>query len=320
MSLRSGTPTRFRSTPGCSWGAARSAGHPVEPLERRLCLSASHLFRDAVTYDVGHPLTSVASDEFNDDGFTDIVAAGPDGVFLLFNEGDKHFAPAVQASTTPSTSMMVADFNGDFRDDLALANPAGTDVVVLLQKGDGTFVSPVVSPAGLAPSYLASGDFNGDGFIDLVASGDRGVTVLLGTGDGGFGAPVRVDRASAGPFGGVAVADVNNDGTDDFAVSVRGAVKVFPSRGDGTFARAARYAVGSGRASPGVVLASFGPHDASDLAVTDPATDTVYVLRGRVDRDTMIGNGKFGPPRCAGSGTARRRCRPRSSRPTTTTT
>ena len=85
----------------------------------------------------------------------------------------------------------MADFNGDGKPDLAVANHnVSNDVSVLLGNGDGTFQTAQNFAAGLTPSSVAVGDLNGDGKPDLAVannSRDSGtVSVLLGNGDGTF--------------------------------------------------------------------------------------------------------------------------------------
>ena len=83
---------------------------------------------------------------------------------------------------------MSADFNGDGRADLAVANEGSNDVSILLGNGDGTFQTQQIDAVGSSQTALVTGDFNGDGRADLavVNAGSDDVSVLLGNGDGTF--------------------------------------------------------------------------------------------------------------------------------------
>src|SRR4051812_20980947 len=89
----------------------------------------------------------------------------------------------VRAGIRPS-SLVVGDFNGDGRSDLAVTDETSGTVLVLLGVGGGFFLSPVTTPVGLGPRAVASGDFNRDGRLDLVVANflSNTVWVLLGNG------------------------------------------------------------------------------------------------------------------------------------------
>lgn len=142
------------------------------------------------------------------------------------------------AGSRPS-AVLLADFNGDEKLDLAVANSGGNDVTIQLGYGDGTFGFDMRIPTGPMPMALASGDFNGDGKADLVSANFDGneVRVFLGRGDGTFGDGVSYP-VGAGPAT-VAVGDLNGDHIPDLAVGNRGDhISILLGRGDGTFAQA----------------------------------------------------------------------------------
>src|SRR5260221_9411685 len=93
-------------------------------------------------------------------------------------------APSYSTGRNP-IAITVADFNGDGRPDLAVANNRDGNVSVLLGNADGTFQTAVNYGAGTAPKSIAAADLNGDGRIDLVvanAMGNKG-SILLGNGN-----------------------------------------------------------------------------------------------------------------------------------------
>jgi hypothetical protein len=115
--------------------------------------------------------------------------------------------------------LVAADFNGDGKLDLALANYFGNTVSILLGNGDGTFTAGATPVTGRDPEWVAAGDFNGDGKVDLAVSNyeDNTVSILLGNGDGTF-TTAATPGVSKGP-GGLAVADFNGDGKLDVAAT-----------------------------------------------------------------------------------------------------
>src|ERR1039458_9200554 len=137
-------------------------------------------------------------------------------------------------------SVAVGDFNGDGKQDLAVANWGDSTGTVLLGNGSGGFTPAAGSPFAVQyPWSVAVGDFNGDGKQDLaIASGGAGggtnsnsVTVLLSNGSGGFTvAPGSPFAAGWGPSS-VAVGDFNGDGKPDLAVTNYSSIDVTGPRG-----------------------------------------------------------------------------------------
>src|SRR5437879_4093951 len=58
-------------------------------------------------------------------------------------------------------SVAVADFNGDGRQDLAVANVNGNELTILLGNGNGGFTPAAASPIAInRPYFVAEADFN----------------------------------------------------------------------------------------------------------------------------------------------------------------
>src|SRR5271165_331404 len=173
--------------------------------------------------------TGVATGDFNGDGIPDVVAANYSnstaaGIVVYLSNGDGTVAPGVNYGTSASLEwVVVGDFNGDGKLDVAASDWVNGVVQIFLGNGDGTFTvgqtfatDTVDNPE---PEGLAVGDFNHDGKLDLaVANADSGnVGVLLGNGDGTFAA-VTTYSVDAWSYYIVAV-DLNNDGYLDLAVT-----------------------------------------------------------------------------------------------------
>ena len=141
-------------------------------------------FLAPVNYAAGGWPQFVATDDINNDGKPDLVVANfrvsdftiSANVSILLGNGDGTFrAPA---SYNPGgRAVAVADFNGDGRPDVAVAN---NGIAVLLGNGDGAFQTAVnFNSPGSQP--LVVGDFNGDGMPDLAVVNSTGVSILLNT-------------------------------------------------------------------------------------------------------------------------------------------
>ena len=209
---------------------------------------------------------SIAVGDFNGDGKMDLAVvdrgASTDSVFFYTGNGDGTFQAPTSVSLgglAASNQIVAADFNKDGHLDVAVSEINGSNVVVILGVGNGTFQAPRTIALPAQGWGIAVGDFNGDGVPDLVATSPSigGVSVFLGKGDGNF---TPVNNPATGtlpttnadvPGGGaqpIAVGDFNKDGKQDLIAGLSGVnsaacVAVLLGNGDGTFGPEALFGV-----------------------------------------------------------------------------
>jgi hypothetical protein len=239
---------------------------------------------------VGPQTWGVAVGDFNNDGIADLVSAGVgDGLIsVMIGNGNGTFKPRVTYAgplgSDPST-VVIADFNRDGKQDLAVVNGfSGTETLsIYIGNGDGTFQPQVTYNMGTDPVGLVAGDLNGDGFADL-ASVDRQnntVNVMIGNGDGTFQVLVAYPVGNL-PYA-AATGDFDGDGNLDLAVnnSDDGTVSVLFGNGDGTFRPQVTYNVGTAPRS--LAAGDFNGDGVLDLAATNYGDNTVAILLGKSD-------------------------------------
>lgn len=195
-----------------------------------------------------------------------------------------------EATGVNPNAVITADFNGDGKLDLAVANGGNGTVSIFRGNGDGTFTVSATPATGGVPHSLAVGDFNHDGNLDLAVanSGDGTVSVLLGNGDGTFQAQATYAVGNT-PVSMIA-ADFDRDGKLDLAVTNQNdaTVSILLGNGNGTFqVPAPSYAAVPANATSkdvaGVSVGDFNGDNKLDLAVTNPSNDTVSLLFGNGD-------------------------------------
>jgi hypothetical protein len=205
---------------------------------------------------------------------SDFVTAG-EGFISVLSSG----IPRIFTGVTQPTALLIADFNGDGWNDIAVASASG-QIAILLNNGAGSLSVPRLYNAGLHPSSLTTADFNSDGIPDIVVANEGGndVTLLAGRSDGSF--------ADAVPFAAgfsprsVAAADLNGDGFADLAVADFAGNNITILLGDGQGAFRAGVSIPAGNGPSFVVAGDFNEDGVMDLAVLNQLDRTVSILIG----------------------------------------
>ncbi|HWY35738.1 MAG TPA: VCBS repeat-containing protein, partial [Nitrosopumilaceae archaeon] len=164
---------------------------------------------------------------YNMDGKIDLAIANYTShtISVLFGTGTGTFLPSVYYSLDYITgggpvSLTSADFNGDTKNDIAVANEFGDNISILLNNGVGIFNDTLIYGAGHSPAWITSDDFNGDGKTDLVVTNlkDNSCSILLSKGGGSFLAPPNY-YPGYGEFLSISKNDFNGDTFLDLAIT-----------------------------------------------------------------------------------------------------
>jgi hypothetical protein len=185
------------------------------------------------------------------------------------------------AAGTAPFGLTAADFDGDGKLDLAVANNDDDTVSILLGNGDGTFKTQTTFATVTSPYGIATGDLNGDGHADLVvgSTGGLGLTIALGDGTGAF---TVTTLSASGCLAYPVLADVNGDGNLDIVVGNEcgNGIEIFLGDGTGNFAPPTGL---SGTGVSGVyqvVVADFNADGILDIAAAASTGSNVYMYLG----------------------------------------
>ena len=282
-------------------GCKLATGSLTEPVpdnlsrfvERTLALSSPSFpicpFAPAISYPVAPSLLSMAAGDLNNDLKTDLVLPShTDGtVNILFGTGAGTF-DRLTTITFPATmappkdyglhSVVIGDFNGDTKPDLAVTGYYKNVVRVLLGNGMGNFIPLADFPVGAWPTSLAVGYFNEDMILDLAIANysSNNVSVLLGNGTGSFGIARNFPTGSQPRS--ISVGYFNEDMILDLAVANYNSnnVSVLLGNGVGNFSIASNFPAGSHPTS--VAVGDFNGDNKPDLAVTSAGDVTSSVV------------------------------------------
>ena len=215
--------------------------------------------------------------------------------------------------------IQIADFNGDGRNDIAIANNRKARIELLLQKeaiGPGETdvavdpadidVNAIIAPTRFARESIAvsqklyslvCGDLNSDGLTDIAFYGEpRGLYVTLQKKEAGQRESLswqtrRKIQINDGLLtsNGLACADLNHDGADDMALGGRDAVYIVLQKKDGSLAEPEKYPTSA--QTLGVEVGDLNGDGINDLIlITNDSEKPLHVRFG-------LKTGKFGPLR-----------------------
>jgi len=189
--------------------------------------------------------------DYNLDGLMDFAVGNSTNNFVTVFSGDGTGGFSGQQNYQVGDGvrgLVILDANGDGFSDIVTANRTGSNVSVLLNNRDGTFILDTTFDAGInGETAAATADVNGDGIMDLFigAINSDHVALFLGDGDGGF---VFSDEVVSGNGPWMVVAgDVNGDRIPDVvcANSSANSVSIILCDSLGNLSSPVTYPVGS---------------------------------------------------------------------------
>lgn len=129
-------------------------------------------FSFAPSLTLGTYSTTLNSWDLNSDGKKDLVVLGNGGLAVILSNGSGGFLAPNYFTFTGAAPIAVdcADYSGDGKLDLAVANYNSSNISVFLGNGAGVFNSAINFGVGTRPKSITSGDFNGDGMVDIATA------------------------------------------------------------------------------------------------------------------------------------------------------
>src|SRR5208337_3500575 len=244
-------------------------------------------FQNQVTYPVGSGEDALVAGDFNGDGRTDLAVAnyGDNNVSVLLGKGDGTFADPDRFATTPHSTPLVADVNGDGTEDVLVVDGAGNILYRQRIPGQpGTFEPPVtVNPGAPSRDIAWVPDTNQGPVLASVDAHDNAIS-LYAYRDGGF---VKVGSLATGFLPAqIIAADLNGNGLTDLVVrnAGDGTLSVFYNNGIGSlqagllpFLRPVTLPVGLGVSD--VQAVDTTGTGRLDLVVTNELSGQVSVIR-----------------------------------------
>jgi hypothetical protein len=168
----------------------------------------------------------------------DLLVDKTGGIAIYLNNGSQVFTvqPAANLGGI-SSQIVVADFNGDNKKDIASADFDNNRVAVVLGNGNGTYQGLNAYSANGRAQHITFGDFDNDTRGDFVTANNQligNITFLKGQTDGSFG--LYALRTGARPTA-IATGFINTDAFEDLVVvhDQQRTVATMLGNGDGTF-------------------------------------------------------------------------------------
>lgn len=162
---------------------------------------------------------TISTDDFDSDGHADVVVPNI-GQALTWYKGNGlgGFSQQTDNNVIGGSSLVVADFNNDSKNDFAIGRGQQMDIYL---SSSTTFAKTTVN-LGTTPIYIITSDLNNDNNTDIVGSFSSSGTVYIAgmtnNGSGGFSNPVLIPSSTSASSR-LASADYNDDGLQDLAIA-----------------------------------------------------------------------------------------------------
>jgi hypothetical protein len=237
----------------------------------------------------------------------DVVMGTGNGAYVYINNGDGTFKTPVLYGPSWIDSIVIADINGDNKDDLVVSSYSSSAVWVMLGNGKGGFTAGSSFATDGYPNNVVVADFNSDNKLDFVV-GQHGyangqwMTMGLGNGDGTFRSSQSYGYTWSGLVSGIATADLNNDGNLDIVEAGGGTgvgITAMLGSSHGSFGSPISTAVGCGQAN-GNGVNSIAAGDVSGDGKVDVVATSLNIGITNCENVVAVligsGNGKFKTP------------------------
>ncbi len=249
-----------------------------------------------VTKALGSSIAAGSSDTFTVQLTTTNVGTFEDDISFTNNDSDENpFSFRVRgavtgtlfsatstysAGGTESMPIAIADFNGDGKNDIAVANSKSSNIGVLLNNGSGGFSNAVAyAVGGRSGNAMVVRDLNRDDNVDvaIVEPGGNRVSILRGNGNGTF-QPVTFATTGNRPIA-LAAGDFNSDSNVDLAVAAGNNAEILLNDGNGGFPTHTPIATGGTAVYP-LEVADFTGDGKIDLVVVNQGSNNITLLLG----------------------------------------
>lgn len=236
-------------------------------------------------YVLDGPAYWISSGDFDEDGWADLIAAGPGpAAYILRGAGAGTFATPLSIDTQSGLNGGAAgDFDGDGKADfIVLTNRS--EFLTFLGRGDLTFESPRETSVPAVPSDWTLADLDSSGTLDLAGvSRDASlVWTLFGAGDGSFEAGQTYPATD--PPVAVLVADLNADGIPDLlAGGGSSTLTVRLGLGGGALGAASSVTIADTRAVSTLATGDFDEDGRVDFLTSRSGSRGLALLPGRGD-------------------------------------
>lgn len=225
--------------------------------------------------------TSMLSIDANADGLDDLVLffTAPNRFQVFYATSQGGLEPGPVTNVTGSTQRpIVADINGDKRQDLLVLSQSSLSVRVFLNMGEEGLIEPNWSPIPTISNArnITMADMNADGFPDILVVSSDAVAIHQNLGGSGFEFPTQFPVAPTTTNVMIAAADLRGEGANQIAILNGANLAIYRAAGP-TFALEQTIALGNNGLA--IAAADVDLDSRSDLIIPVANAARVGVVR-----------------------------------------
>jgi hypothetical protein len=205
----------------------------------------------------------------------------------LLDTCERHFVALSKNLDAFVISLVIADLNGDNKNDIVFICESKYYVSIIFNLGNNKFVDPIQHSTPNDISAVIVADIDDDNDLDIIVglkfNSNYSVQILFNNGIGSFDQTIGLIASVIQPLSSIVVADINDDGKSDIIISIpdENIIGIYLNKGDRIFDDMTTYPMDKFPMS--VYATDLNNDNKPDIIVANAKSNSISILFNQGD-------------------------------------